>query len=302
MLCIFDIETIPDVYLLQEMYDFRGSGLEIAKAAFSAQKEKSGSEFLPHCFHRVVSISSVICDEYGKYRKVGHFGSDFLESVCDNDGKNAHRDEGDFFNQYYSREFLDTLESTLLSEFWHFMNKSYPKLVSFNGRGFDIPVLCLRAMRYNINAHAFFEQNNPMQNLSKWENYRTRYSEGFHVDLYECLGHFGAIRTLNLDSVCKMLNVVGKYDMSGKEVYELYLGACERHQSPLEALENINHYCHSDVLNTYWLYLKYELLKGNILGDDYNSLLEHWLEHIPRDKPYSAVFIDCISRHITAHT
>lgn len=81
MICVFDIETIPDFHLLADVFELSGSPLEIAKAAQDMQKEKSGSEFLPLCFHRVISISSVICDEFGAFKRVGHFGKNFLESL-----------------------------------------------------------------------------------------------------------------------------------------------------------------------------------------------------------------------------
>ena len=81
MICVFDIETIPDFHLLADVFELGGSPLEIAKTAQNMQKEKSGSEFLPLCFHRVISISSVICDEFGAFKRVGHFGKNFLESL-----------------------------------------------------------------------------------------------------------------------------------------------------------------------------------------------------------------------------
>lgn len=303
MTCVFDIETIPDFHLLSSTFGYEGTPLQIAQAAFKAQYEKSGSEFLPICFHRVISIASVICDEYGRFVKVGNFGNAFIESAFIESTPSVGVDS---INEPTSRTFLDTLESTLLSEFWQFINKNNPKLVSFNGRGFDIPTMLLRAMRYNIGAWAYFEQKNPALNKSKWDNYRVRYCEDFHTDLYESLGHFGAARNLNLDALCKMLDLVGKYDMSGAQVYETYLGESISDkntestdiESKKAALEVINHYCHSDVLNTYWLYLKYEVLRGVLLESDYYALLEILHERLPKDKPYSQIFTATLKRHI----
>lgn len=288
MICVFDIETIPDFHLLSDTFGFQGSPFDIAQEAQQAQSQKSGSSFLPPCFHRVISIACVMCDEFGAFKKVGHFGKSFLES--DFDG----------YDDYLSSEFLNTLEETLLNEFWLFFNKNNPKLVSFNGRGFDIPTLALRAMRYNISAWALFEQNNQALNKTKWENYRQRYSESFHTDLFDSIGQFGAIRSLNLHSLCKMLNLVGKYDMSGEQVYQTYLGGENDTQSKKTALTLINHYCHSDVLNTYWLYLKYELLKGEISLEDYYQLLQVFCERLPQDKPYSEIFSSTLQQHINA--
>lgn len=290
MVCVFDIETIPDFHLLSETFGFEGSPLEIANAAFEAQLEKTKSTFLPHCFHRVISIASVVCDDFGHFIKVGHFGSAFLENLCAQDGADT-----DFLH----KAFLDTLENTLLSEFWSFFNKSNPKLVSFNGRGFDIPTMLLRAMRYDISAWSYYEQDNAMANKSKWENYRQRYSEGFHTDLLDSLGHFGIVRALKLDNICHMLDLVGKYDMSGEQVFETYLNAASNEH--FQALEVINHYCESDVLNTYWLYLKYELLKGNLLESDYYGLLDEFCAKLPANKPYFDVFTQSLKRHISTY-
>lgn len=64
----------------------------------------------------------------------------------------------------------------------------------------------------------------------------------------------------------------------------------------------INHYCHSDVLNTYWLYLKYELLKGSITEADYYDMLQVFYENLPQDKPYWAIFAETLQGHIRAYT
>ncbi|WP_300449389.1 3'-5' exonuclease [uncultured Helicobacter sp.] len=291
MICVFDIESVPDFHLLRDSFGFEGSPLQIAQSAAEEQYAKNGSSFLSLCFHRVISIGSVICDDFGRFVKVGHFGTHFLESL-------PHSlDSIDFL----SSDFLDTLEKTLLNEFWTFFNKNNPRLVSFNGRGFDIPTMLLRAMRYDINAWAYYEQDNPTHNKSKWENYRQRYSEVFHTDLLDSLGNFGVVRSLKLDNICKMLGLVGKYDMSGEQVFDTYINA-QSAKDKLTALETINHYCHSDVLNTYWLYLKYELLKGHIIESDYYHILQEFLANFPANKPYSQVFKDTLERHITKYT
>lgn len=320
MICVFDIETIPDFHLLKRTFGYDGSPLEITQAAFAAQYEKSGSEFLSPCFHRVISISSVICDEFGRFVKVGHFGTHFFNTLS-KDIKDEGQDSltGDNVpNDFLGQDFLDTLEKTLLSEFWHFFNKNNPKLISFNGRCFDIPTLLLRAMRYDISAWAYYEQDNPAHNKTKWENYRQRYSESFHIDLLDSLGQFGAVRTLTLNNLCQMLDLVGKYDMNGEQVFETYLCSDEifkeeigqekdsadsnaMRESKIKALMCINHYCHSDVLNTYWLYLKYELLKGHITEADYYERLQTFCEKLPTDKPYSHIFTTALQRHISAY-
>lgn len=197
MICVFDIETVPDVELLRRKCGYEGGDLEVCLQAFEEQKEKNGSEFLPIAFHKIISIASVICDEFGRFERVGVFGR--KQGINDSN-----------------------IEEMTLGDFLRWFNRTQPKLVSFNGRGFDLPTMMLRAMKYNIESLAYFEQDNPQFNKNKWENYRQRYSERFHTDLLDSLGHFGSVRGLRLDDVASLCGLPGKYDVSGDEVYRLY--------------------------------------------------------------------------------
>ncbi|PAF48621.1 3'-5' exonuclease [Helicobacter sp. 13S00401-1] len=263
MICVFDIETVPDVELLKTIYKYEGSNLEICELAFNAQQAVSNSTFLPLCFHKVISIASVIADDFGNFKKVGSFG------------KGAS---------------LEEREEVILNEFASFLNKSNPRLISFNGRGFDLPVICLRAMKYNISLGAYYEESNPALNKSKWENYRQRYSEKFHLDLFDTLGSFGATRALNLDTVCKMANIMGKYEVAGGDVYKL---AYEKND-----LDSIDIYCQSDVINTYWLFLKYELTKSNLTLNDYASYLKTMQSSIPQTLNFSKSLNESINEEL----
>lgn len=280
MICVFDIETVPDIELVRQYYepDSSLSEVEICQHAFSAQKEKSGSEFLPIYWHRVVSIASVICDEYGKFIKVGNFGKKSAEST----ETKSNADSSAFTH------LAD--ERAILSDFLRFINSKEPRLVSFNGRGFDLPTIMLRAMKYNLSAFGYFESENASKTKNKWENYRARYSEKWHTDLLECLGNFGSVRNLNLDNVCKMLGIVGKYEVSGGDVYSLYYDKKD--------IEKIDFYCQSDVLNTYWLYLKYAILKDELRLEDYAGILEDFKEKLPKDREYSQAFIANINAEL----
>lgn len=251
MVCVFDIETIPDVELLREIYHYNGSDMEVCKQAFQAQKELSGSEFLPLSFHKITSIASVLADDYGNFIKVGHFA------------KNAT---------------LQNREEILLNEFSSFLNKQNPRLISFNGRGFDMPVIGLRALKYNTNLYGYYEVENQQCGKNKWENYRQRYSERFHLDLYDTLGSYGATRAINLDCICKMCGIMGKYEVDGSQVYELIFQD--------NNLEKVDYYCQSDVINTYWLYLKFELTRGMINLEDYLANLSKMRDSLPPNAHY----------------
>ena len=270
MVMVFDCETILDTALLKQgfkqhflAHDIKSenlSELELSKKAMEIHKELSGSEFLPICYHQVVSIAAVFCDEFGNFIKVGNF-----KAVGDS---------------------KEEREKSLISAFLEYLNKHQPKLISFNGRGFDMPMLLLRAMKYKLSANAYFEENNPQFNKSKWENYRQRYSERFHTDLLESLGHFGSVRNLKLDVLSNLIGFPGKYDTSGDQVLELYYQGEQ---------EKIDEYCQSDVLNTYGLYLNYELLKGNLTQEDYYGILTEMKEKLPKESGYYEVFCNAIN-------
>ncbi len=257
-ICVFDCETIPDVELLKKVYDYEGEALEVCEKAFNAQKESSGNEFLPHCFHKIVTIAALIVDHDYNMIKIG----------CFEQGKE---------------------EESIVGSFLRYLNSKQPRLVSFNGKFFDMPVILLRALKYNISAFAFFETNNIALNKDKWENYRSRYSERFHLDIFDCLGHFGAAaKGLKLHTLALMNNMPGKYDISGSEVCNLYYAG---------DMQRIDNYCEADVLNTYWLFLKYEMLCGHIMPESYMQYLRCMQEKIAQ-KPYADVFHKAIEAEI----
>ncbi len=258
MICIFDCETIPDADLVKSQFNIDGDAREVSKKAFELQEVKTGSSFLPIAFHQVVAISAVMADDYGVFQKVS--------TIQGND------------------------EREMIENFLNFIDKHNPKLVSFNGRNFDMPMLMVRAMKYNLSCPAYFDKDNKMLNKSKWDNYRYRFTDKFHVDLMDHISEFGAVRGLKLDTLCTMMGIPGKFDVSGDQVFSLY------HDGEIE---KIKEYCESDVLNTYWLYLKYELLKGNILFEDYLQNLDTMSEKSPTDRSYSQIFINGAKREMS---
>ena len=249
MICVFDCETIPDVWLVKKHFEIEGDGAKLCEKAFLIQEEKTGSSFLPLPFHQVVAISAVIADDFGAFQKVSSI-------------------EGDN-------------EKQMIENFLAFIDRHNPKLISFNGRSFDMPMLMIRSLKYNLSCPAYFETENTEFNKSKWDNYRYRYSNRFHVDLMDHISEFGAARGLKLDLLCSMANLPGKYDVSGDQVSQLYFQ---------NEIKKIKEYCESDVLNTYWLYLKYELLKGNLIKEDYLNYLQMMSDNLKDEKSYAKVF------------
>ncbi len=237
---VFDIETLPDIKLLKdELYIDEKDDYKASLKALEIFKEEKDISFLPHAYHKVIAISIALLDEYGKFLK--------LVSL---EGKN---------------------EKELVEEFFKSINKYSPKLVSFNGKGFDMSVLLLKALKYNIDASVYLNKEN------KWSNYL--YGDDYHLDLMQL---FSYTKGRALNSICGALGIPGKYEIDGEQVLNLFYA---------NKLEKIKEYCESDVLNTLFLFYKFEFAKRDMFIDDYINnlcLIKDFLNE--NNKPYKDVF------------
>lgn len=258
LICVLDIESVPDLAIIAKHCPecVADTPLQTCENFFKWCEEKYKSSFAPLFFHQIVSVASVLAESSGAFKRVGNFG----KGLCD--------------------------ERALVADFLAFFNKYQPQLVTFNGRVFDLPLLMLKALAHNLNAHAFYAKGD------KWENYRYRYSEEHHTDLLDSLAHFSPTRGLSLDGVCALCGLPGKFDVSGDQVYQLY------YQDPPQ-MERINSYCQSDVLNTYWLYLKYLVAQGRLSEENYLSTLHAFKGTLPQEQPYTPIFTTALEAELT---
>lgn len=140
-------------------------------------------------------------------------------------------------------------EEQLVKGFFAFVEKVRPRLVTFNGRGFDLPVLKYRAMKYGVSAPWL------SQGQGRWENYGQRYAVHWHTDLMDALSEFGASKVASLDEICALLGIPSKLGMRGSEVAEAIQNG---------RIADVRNYCETDVLSTYLVFLRYALLRGEI--------------------------------------
>jgi len=144
-----------------------------------------------------------------------------------------------------------------------------PTLVSFNGRTFDIPLLELAAFRYGLSVPRWFAPG-----ARSYEQPRNRYNASFHLDLMEVLTNFGASRfNGGLNLAANLLGKPGKMDVQGSMVQDLYEQG---------ALQEINDYCRCDVLDTYFTFLRANVMLGHLeLADEQQIVLDtkQWLEN-----------------------
>lgn len=217
---VFDIETIPDLESGRKIYGLGDvSDQEAAEALFAIVREKTGREFLPHHLQRVCAISVVL----------------------------QTRDKV----SVWSLGNTDSSEAEILQRFYDGIERYTPTLVSWNGSGFDLPVLHFRSLLHNINASRYWETGDSDSGF-KWNNYLNRYHER-HTDLMDVLGGYSV--KAPLDQVALMLGYPGKMGMSGDQVWPAYQAG---------QIADIRNYCETDVLNTYLVYLRYQVIRGNL--------------------------------------
>ena len=161
----------------------------------------------------------------------------------------------------------DYSEENLAREFWHRAERFAGTLVSFNGRRFDIPVLELAALRYAIAAPLHFAD----ESLA-----RDRHSHARHFDLYDYLTNYGAGSIAGgMDLLLKMIGMPGKTGMDGSMVQEYFEAG---------RLDEIHRYCCSDVVQTYFLFMRVMRLRGEIDEDVYQAAWENSQQFLIEDE------------------
>ncbi len=218
----FDIETIPDVEFGRRMWDLGDlPDDEVATAMTFKQLQKTGSEFLPLHQHRIVAISVALRS-------------------------------GDGF-RVWSLGDEDADEAELVRRFFDGIDRYTPDLVSWNGGGFDLPVLHYRALKHGIQAPRYWETGDTDRDF-KWNNYLSRF-HWRHVDLMDVLSGYQPRARASLDQTAVLLGFPGKLGMSGDKVYEKFKDG---------AIAEIRDYCETDVLNTWLVYLRFEFMRGHL--------------------------------------
>ncbi len=218
---------MPDVALARKLWA-ETEGLDDAAVTtliLEKHKAATGSDFPRPSFHKIVAIGCLLAD---------------IETM-------------DGFESYHLRRLGCIGEATddehsLLTQWLDFGAQHPLRLVSFNGRGFDVPVIKLRTLHHNLQAGWLFQRGD------KWSNYTSRYDQVWHIDMADTLTDFGAARGMpKLDEVCTLAGLPGKLDLDGSRVCDLFAAG---------QVNEIRDYCETDVLNTYLLYLKYQHLTG----------------------------------------
>ena len=221
----FDIETIPDVAGIRKLHALPAelSDAETAEFAFQKRRAAGGSDFLPLHLQRVVVISCALR-------------------------------EGDRFTVWSLAE-PKLSEAALIQRFYDGIEKFTPQLVSWNGGGFDLPVLHYRGLIHGVVAPRYWEQGEGDYKDSrdfKWNNYLGRYHSR-HLDLMDLLALYQPRANAPLDELAKLMGLPGKLGMDGSAVW----GAWQEGRS-----DEIRDYCETDAVNTYLVFLHFQRLRG----------------------------------------
>ncbi len=228
-LLVFDIETIPDIDGCRRIYDLHGlADDDVARAVMQLRRQQAGTDFLRHHLHRVVAISAVL------------------------------RTRDNF--RVWSLGTEESDEQDLLQRFFSGLERYTPRLVSWNGGGFDLPVIHYRSLLYPIDAGHYWETGQNDTSF-RYNNYLSRYHER-HTDLMDVLAGYQPRANAALDEIASLCGFPGKMGMSGAKVWDAYQSG---------ELEAIRDYCETDVLNTYLVYLNFERNRGNYDVEQYRA-------------------------------
>ena len=250
---IFDVEAVGDGDLIQRVRypDEKLSPQEAIERYQSDLMEQTGRDVLPPTF--VVPVSVAAAKVSADYRLIDL-------TVLD--------------APHYRPE-------QIVRRFWQgWLHYERPTLITFNGRGYDLPVLEFGAFRHGISLPAWFNVES-----RSFEQSRNRYNIDRHIDLQDLFSNFSAVRVNGgLNLLSNMIYKPGKSGIDGSQVQGLYFNG---------ESEKINDYCRCDVLDTYFVFLRSRVLIGRLsiedeqaLVDDTREMLESQAESSPAYRHY----------------
>ena len=228
---VFDIETVPDVDGLRRLNDLPPdlSDAEVAELAFQQRRARTGNDFLPLHLQRVVTISCVLR-------------------------------AGDTF-RVWSLSEPEQPEGEIIQRFFDGIEKFTPQIVSWNGGGFDLPVLHYRGMLHGVAAPRYWDLGDGDYADSrdfKWNNYISRYHTR-HLDLMDLLALYQPRANAPLDELAKLMGFPGKLGMDGGKVWEAWQAG---------RIAEIRDYCETDVVNTYLVFNRFRRLRGELTAEE----------------------------------
>jgi predicted PolB exonuclease-like 3'-5' exonuclease len=219
---VFDIETVPDIESGRRLYDMEEiPASDVARAMSHLRLQQTGRELLPHHLQRIVAISIAL--RAGNIFRLWSLGNE------------------------------NSSEAELLQRFYDGIERFNSTMVSWNGCGFDLPVIHYRSLLHGIAAPRYWDTGDADPSF-RYNNYLNRF-HWRHIDLMDVLAGYNPRAFAPLDQLAIMLGLPGKMGMSGGKVWEAFQGG---------DITGIRNYCETDVLNTLLIYLRFELMRGQL--------------------------------------
>jgi predicted PolB exonuclease-like 3'-5' exonuclease len=251
----FDIETIPDVAGLRLLRGAAASesDAEVYAAEIADRAARNKSDFMPPHLQRVLVISCVFRGSQGLVVR------SFVD--LERDGRSE--------------------EARIIQAFFDRVDAHRPQLVSWNGGGFDLPVLQQRGLRHGVVAGRYWDMGDDDREY-RYNNYISRYHLR-HIDLMDLLAMYQSRANAPLDAMAKLCGFPGKLGMDGSQVYGAYLEG---------RTDEIRRYCETDAMNTYLLWCRFEKMRGRLDESGYLGELAlardavaaigeaHWSEYL----------------------
>jgi 3'-5' exonuclease len=227
-----DVETVPDEALVRAVdgEPTRPYHEQLGRLLAARRAQSGGrSDFLPLPYHRPVAACTLEAEE---------------------------RDGGLLVTDLGAWDDARDDEASWLARTWSSLQGR--ALVTFHGRGFDLPVLGLRSLKLGLSAPAWFSADR---------------GEGpaAHHDVFDLLSR-GGTAIAPLDLYAKLVGLPGKDGVAGKDVGVLYAEG---------ARDRIAGYCMTDVLQTWFLYLRWRLLEGTLSAAAYTASIGSCRERLP---------------------
>jgi predicted PolB exonuclease-like 3'-5' exonuclease len=225
---VFDIETVPDVAGLRRAH---GIAPDLADADvldwyMQRRRAQTGGDFFPLQYQQVVAIACALRDSAGF--KIASVGT------------------------------VEDAEPELIRRFFDLIGKYTPQLVSWNGGGFDLPVLNYRALIHGVTAARYWDWGDDDREF-KYNSYLGRYHTR-HLDLMDVLAMYQPRAAAGLDAMAQLCGFPGKLGMEGGEVHAAIVAG---------KLDEVRRYCETDVLNTYLVYQRFRLMRGELAAGEY---------------------------------
>lgn len=249
---VFDLETIPDADGLRRLnphWEVSLSDEQVIEQALAERQASHGTDFLPLHLHKVAVVGCVFRDNQGF--RVKTLGA------------------------------ADDPEPVLLSGFFKTIERYTPRLVSWNGSGFDLPVLHYRSLIHGVQAPRYWDTGEDDRDF-KFNNYISRYHNR-HIDLMDLLAKYNGRANAPLDDLAKLCGFPGKLGMDGGQVWQAWNQG---------RADEVRAYCETDVVNTWLVYCRFRLLKGELDPVAYEAELDlvqgalesidapHWREYL----------------------